>query len=84
MVSSKSLSIAVMFLLYGKTAALELPEVNNLAKVQDNSFLDTKWGEKMSQLSLHMLNKQKPDHPINNEMLMTEAKIPVPIDVKLL
>jgi hypothetical protein len=44
--SSKSLSIAVMFLLYGKAAAL--PITNNLAKVQDSNFLDTDVGQKMS------------------------------------
>ena len=37
---SKSLSFAVLCLLYGKAVAIDLPLNNNFAKVQDNSFLD--------------------------------------------
>ena len=45
---NKSLSVAVLCLFYGKTAAADLPLSTNLIKQKDNSFLDTDVGQKMS------------------------------------
>jgi hypothetical protein len=84
MVYSKRLSIAVLCLLLGEAASIDLPSTTNLAKQKDSSFLDSDVGQKMSQLSLHMLNKKAPDHPVHSEMLMRSDSVAVPIDVKLL